>query len=214
MARNIIKRVLGLDDRGTLSKIQIEDLLKKKKLIIEPLLEKNQIGEVSIDLRIGTDFLALNQGRQAYIDTTQDNFEKRPIKSHFTETRRNIGESFLLHPSQPILFSTLEYLKLPSDVYAILTLRSSFSRLGLTISTIIQPGYCGCASVEVVNSGNTPIKILAGARFIQARFVKIKNDSEYFKVHRKYTCQVRPMASKANEDEELIKLLNINSSKI
>jgi dCTP deaminase len=209
MARNIIRQFLRIKKTGTLTKVEIEKLISKNELIIDPLLEKSQIGEVSVDLRIGTDFLTLHQGRQAYIDTTQDLIEKRPIKSHFTETRRRVGEGFLLHPSQPILFSTLEYLKLPNDVYAILSLRSSYSRLGLTISTIIQPGYCGCASIEVVNSGNTPIKILAGARFVQARFVRLKEPSEYFKSHRKYTCQVRPMASKANEDEELKKLLGI-----
>lgn len=209
MARSIVKRVLGIENIGILTYKEINDLIKKKKLVIEPLLEKGQIGEISVDLRVGTDYLTLHQGRQAYIDTTQNLIEERPIKSHFTETRRNIGESFLLHPSQPILFSTLEYLKLPNDVYAVLTLRSSYSRLGLTISTIIQPGYCGCASVEVVNTGNTPIKILAGARFLQARFIRISKTSEYFKTHRKYTCQVRPMASKANEDEDLKKLISL-----
>lgn len=212
MARNLLRKLFKVDKIGILTKVEIEKLINNKKLIIEPLLEKSQIGEISIDLRIGTDFLALHQGREAYIDTTQDIIHKRPIKSHFTETRRKVGEGFLLHPSQPILFSTLEYLKLPDDVYAILSLRSSYSRLGLTISTIIQPGYCGCASIEVVNSGNTPIKILAGARFVQARFVRLKDKSEYFKIKRKYTCQVRPMASKANEDEELEKLLEINKN--
>lgn len=212
MAINIIRKFLKLTKTGTLTKCEIEKLIKSKQLIIEPLLEKSQIGEISIDLRIGTDFLTLHQGRQAYIDTTQDLIENRPIKSHFTDTRRRVGEGFLLHPSQPILFSTLEYLKLPNDVYAILSLRSSYSRLGLTISTIIQPGYCGCASIEVVNSGNTPIKVLAGARFVQARFVRLKETSEYFKTHRKYTCQVRPMASKANEDEELKKLLELSNN--
>lgn len=211
MGRNIIKRIIGIESNGILTKKEIEKLIINKKLTIEPLLDKNQIGEISVDLRIGTDFLTLHQGRQAYIDTTQDLIEKRPIKSHFTETRRRVGESFLLHPSQPILFSTLEYLKLPDDIYAILSLRSSYSRLGLTISTIIQPGYCGCASIEVVNSGNTPIKVLAGARFVQIRFIKLNEKSEYFKTHRKYSCQVRPVASKANEDEELIKLIGINS---
>ncbi len=93
----------------------------------------------------------------------------------------------------------------------VLSLRSSYSRLGLTISTIIQPGYCGCASIEIVNSGNTPIKILAGARIVQARFVRLNEKSEYFKTHRKYSCQVRPVASKANEDDELIKLISINA---
>lgn len=209
MARSFVRKILGIKSTGVLAYTEVKDLIKKKKLIIEPMLDENQIGEVSVDLRVGTDFLTLHQGRQAYIDTTQNLIQERPIRSHFTETRRNIGEGFLLHPSQPILFSTLEYLKLPNDIYAVLTLRSSYSRLGLTISTIIQPGYCGCASVEVVNTGNTPIKILAGARFLQARFIRINNESEYFKTHRKYTCQVRPVASKANEDEELKKLLSL-----
>lgn len=206
MARNFIKRILRKDDLGTLTKIDIQKAINKKELTIVPLLDESQIGEISVDLRVGTDFLALHQGREAYIDTTEDVIEKRPIKSHFTETRRKLGESFLLHPLQPILFSTIEYLKLPPNVYAILSLRSSYSRLGLTISTIVQPGYCGCVSVEIVNSGNTPIKIMVGARFIQARFVRISNNSNYFNSTRKYTCQVRPMASKANEDEELVKL--------
>jgi len=212
MARNFIRRIIGLEGNGTLTKNEIRKLIKSKDLTIVPLLADSQIGEVSVDLRIGTDFLALHQGREAYIDTTDNKIENRPIKSHFTETRRNIGESFLLHPAQPILFSTIEYLKLPQDVYAILSLRSSYSRLGLTISTIVQPGYCGCVSVEIVNSGNTPIKIMVGARFIQARFVKLNEKSNYFNSKRKYTCQVRPMASKANEDEELILLRKILDS--
>ena len=100
---------------------------------------------------------------------------------------------------------------MPEDVYMVLSLRSSYSRLGLTISTIIQPGYCGCASIEVVNSGNTPIQVLAGARFVQARFIRLNQKSEYFKTHRKYSCQVRPVASRANEDDELMKLIRFNS---
>lgn len=207
MAKYMIKRLLGINSKGILNKSELEKLIKKNELTIVPLLEKNQIGEISTDLRIGTDFLVLHQGREAFIDTTKDVLEKRPIKSHFTETRRKIGEHFLIHPAQPVLFSTLEYIKLPNDIYAVLSLRSSFSRLGLTISTIVQPGYCGCFSVEIVNTGNTPIKLMSGARFIQARFIRIDKPSNYFTTERKYTCQVRPMPSKANEDDEL-ELLN------
>lgn len=188
---------------GVLTKAQILELIKTKRLTVVPLLDKDQIGEMTMDLRVGTDFLTLHQGREAYIDSTIDEITKRPIKNHYKETRRKLGETFLLHPLQPILFSTLEYIKLPDDVYAVLTMRSSYSRLGLTVSTIVQPGYCGCFSIEVVNSGNTPIKIMAGARLVQARFVKLKNTSNYFSSHRKYNCQVRPVASKANEDVEL-----------
>lgn len=191
---------------GLLVKEEILKLLESKELIIEPILEQSQIGEISIDLRVGTDFLAIQQGRNAFIDTTSNEIETRPIKSHYTQTRRKVGEYFLFHPNQPILFSTLEYLKLPPNVYADLNLRSSYSRLGLTLSTIIQPGYCGCASIEITNRGNTPIRIVSGARMVQIRFYKLDSDLKYFGKKRKYTCQVRPVPSKANEDEDLTSL--------
>ncbi len=211
MERGFFKNLKTKNSSGTLTNKEINKLLYKNELVITPLLEKNQIGEVSVDLRVGTDFLTQHQGRDAFIDTTEDNIDKRAIKSHYTETRRRLGETFLLHPLQPALFSTLEYIKLPTNVYAVLSLRSSYSRLGLTISTIVQPGYCGCISVEILNSGNTPIKIMAGARFIQARFVKLNHPTDYFNYTRKYTCQVRPVSSKANEDEELLLLKKLNN---
>lgn len=196
---------------GLLVREQIKNLLDKKELIIEPILEESQIGEISVDLRVGTDFLAMQQGRNAFIDTTTDKIDSRPIKSHYTQTRRKVGEYFLFHPNQPILFSTLEYLKLPTNVYADLNLRSSFGRLGFSLSTMIQPGYCGCASVEITNRGNTPIRIISGTRMVQIRFYTLDSDSEYFVEKRKYTCQVRPVPSKANEDEDLNKLKDMKS---
>lgn len=189
---------------GTLYKEEINSLLASKELFLYPILDDNQIGDISIDLRVGTDFLFQHQGRSAHINTASNEVSSRSIKSNFTQARRKIGEKFLLHPFQPTLFSTLEYIKLPKDIYAVLSLRSSYSRLGLTISTIVQPGYCGCISVEVINCGNIPIEIVSGVRFLQARLIKVEgNNLDYFNNTRKYACQVRPIPSKANEDNEL-----------
>lgn len=216
MVKKIIRKIVGKDDNGLLLKDEVLKLIKVKSLVISPLLELDQIGDVSTDFRIGLDFLTLQQGREPYIDTTTNDVEKRPLRGHFSETRRKLGEYFLLHPGQPVLFSTLEYIKLPNNVYGVLSLRSSYSRLGLTISTIVQPGYCGCFSVEIVNNGKVPIKLMVGARILQARFIKLKNNSEYFNKSkiRKYTCQVRPTASKVNEDKELEKLNSLYKNKI
>ena len=177
--------------KGLLTKSDIQGLISNKKLTIVPLLDPNQIGGISVDLRIGLDFLSQHQGREAFIDTTEDTISNRPIKSHFTETRRKLGENFLLHPSQPVLFSTLEYLKLPNDVFVDLAL--NFVSL-----------FVLCC--------HTPIKIMSGARFLQARFYKLNKSVDYFNIKRKYTCQVRPVASKANEDDDLKKLLNLFNS--
>lgn len=195
---------------GLISGKELKKLISESELIITPLLEDDQIGQISVDLRVGTDFLTSQQGRDAFIDTTNDDFGIRPIKNFFTETRRHVGEPFLIHPHQTILFSSLEYIKLPKNVFGILSCRSSYSRLGLSISTILQPGYCGCVSIEMLYAGYTPIRILSGARIVQIRLYRLGEDSEYFKFPRKYACQVRPIPSKANEDDDLLVLRTLS----
>jgi dCTP deaminase len=202
-----------------LVKGEIQDLLKQtdltKKLYIRPLLDPDiQIGDLSIDLRLGTDFLVSSYGREVCIDVTNEQ-SNRPISSFFSESRRLIGEAFIFHPGQTVLCSTLEYIKLPEDVFLTLTIRSSYNRVGFNFSSdIIQPGYCGCISIELTNSSNIPVKVLVGARFLQARFFKIgekqlTEKEDYFSTIRKYSCQVRPEVSKANEDSDIDKLKNL-----
>ena len=188
-----------------LTKRKILELYDNKDIIIRPLLSQSQFGEVSLDLRLGGDFLVTFQGREPYIDTTGDK-NSRPINSFFQETKRLLGETFYLHPSQTVLCSTLEYIKIPDNIFLTLTTRSSFSRLGLTISSFIQPGYCGCIPLELTNNNNTPIKLLVGASIIQARFYQLNESTNYFSKQRKYACQVRPVSSKADNDPEIERL--------
>ncbi len=126
-----------------LPKVEIQELRTNKSLIISPLLSDHQVGETSIDFSLGCDFLVSIQGRGAYLDANL-NYPNQiaSISSFFQETRRVVGETFLLHPNQSILSSSLEYIKMPKNVSALLTMRSSYSRLGLLISSSIQPGYC------------------------------------------------------------------------
>ena len=135
-----------------LAKPQIEELISSKKLIIKPLLEEKQVGEISIDFRLGYDFLVSIQGRNPYINASLNEPDHFPLSGFFQETRRRIGETFLLHPNQTILTSSLEYIKMPNNVFGVLNMRSSYLRLGISLSTIVQPGYCGCFSLELTNT--------------------------------------------------------------
>ncbi|MBT1697150.1 dCTP deaminase [Fulvivirgaceae bacterium PWU4] len=185
-----------------LTKSAIEKLLDNKQLIIRPLLDKQtQLGEVSLDLRLGQDFLVSYLGRDVSIDATGET-RNRPLHIFFDETRRIVGEAFVFHPNQVVLCSTLEYIRLPDNVFMSLTTRSSYSRLGFSLSTVVQPGYCGCISIELTNTGNVPVKVLVGARLLQARFFKMESSTKYLNTDRKYLCQVRPQVSKAPEDTE------------
>lgn len=184
----------------TQTKEQILELIKEKKLCISPLLDEGQIGDLTIDFRLGTDFLVTIHGSNPFIDASLNNEDRFPIKSSFQETRRKLGETFLFHPNQTVLASSLEYIKLPKNVYAELSMRSSYLRLGLSLSAIIQPGYCGCISIELTNANKVPLNLTVGAAIIQARLFKIDNESNYFSKKRKYMCQVRPLMSAVASD--------------
>lgn len=172
-------------------------------LIIRPLLDNNQIGQISIDFRLGYDFLVSIQGREPFIDTSMNSNGRKPIGTFFQPTRRKLGDTFILHPNQTVLATSLEFVKLPDDIFATLTMRSSYSRLGITISTFIQPGYCGCISLELTNLNKNPINLTVGSTIFQARFVKLNETVKYFNRPRKYLCQVRPKATVINDDDDL-----------
>ncbi len=188
-----------------MQKQEILELKNTGQLVISPLLSIDQIGEMTLDLRLGYDFLVSIQGREAFMDGSLNNDETtRSFNTFYHKTRRRPGETFLLHPSQAILGVTLEYVKLPKDVCLILGMRSSYSRLGLTLSTVVQPGYVGCMSVELTNSGKNAINLTVGSRVFQARLVKMNAESNYFASSRKYMCQVRPEVSAVNSDKDLV----------
>ncbi|MCA6362392.1 MAG: dCTP deaminase [Bacteroidetes bacterium] len=193
-----------------LSEDKIKELIEKKELVIQPLLDIKQIGQISIDLRIGYDFLVSIQGRDPYINASRNKEDEEnsiegvySINHFFQETRRRIGETILLYPQQTVLSSTLEYVRLPNNIMMSIHTRSSYVRLGLSVNTIIQPGYCGCISLELTNNNKNTINLTVGAPIIQAVLHEVTDKTEYLRKGRKYICQVRPKVSMIQEDNDL-----------
>ena len=67
-------------------------------LWIEPLLDEAQIGEVTVDLRLGYDFLVSIVTRRPFIGMARSESGFRSIGSYFQPTRRELGERFILYP--------------------------------------------------------------------------------------------------------------------
>lgn len=189
-----------------LQRNEIESLVKKGDLVISPIISQAQIGEISVDFRLGYDFLVSVSSRESSIDIFEQ-INQNTIRRHFQETRRMVGESFILYNSQIALASSLEYVKLPNDIYLELNLKSSYLRLGIVLSSIVQPGYCGCLSLELTNTNRTPINLVVGAPLVQARFFRLNTESEYFRRARKYYCQVRPILPSFHKDQDLMNLI-------
>lgn len=194
-----------------LSKEKINEYLDNNNLIIRPLLSRDsQVNNISVDLRLGCDFLVSIQGRDSLIDASYENGKHGNINNFFQETRRQLGDTFILHPGQTVLAVSLEYLKIPKDVLGIISLRSSYARLGLSISSSLEPGYCGCISLELTNGSKNPIKLTVGVCLLQIRFAQVTHEQEYYSRRRKYLCQVRPQVSNLYSDDDLQKLKNIS----
>ncbi|MEW8509184.1 MAG: dCTP deaminase [Candidatus Thiodiazotropha sp.] len=179
-----------------------------ESLFLEPLLDESQVGNVTIDLRLGYDFLVSVLTRKPLISVADNSSQKRGIRSYFQETRREIGERFVLYPSQLVVTTTLEYLALPSNYYVDVLSRSSYTRLGIHVNTMVQPGFRGCIPLELFNHGNNAVELVVGSRISQARFFELDSEGKYIKESpkRKYYGDVRPTVSKADMDPELFRL--------
>lgn len=195
-----------------LSKDEITQLLDSEdpcSLFVDPLLERDQVQELTVDLRLGYDFLVSIVTRQPSISLRSVAAgHSRSIASYFQETRRDIGSTFILYPNQVVLATTLEYVALPPDLYADVFSRSSITRLGVPLSTMVQPGFRGCIPLELFNHGNNAIELVVGARVCQMRLNKISVATNYAGRPRKYFGDVRPKVSRADTDKEL-KILGV-----
>lgn len=198
--------------------MQYYESAEPESLFIEPLLNINQIGNFTIDLRFGYDFLVSIMTRKPSIELfpSKNHEIHQPIRTFFQETRRDLGDRFIVYPHQVVLATTLEYVSLPPNCYADVLSRSSYTRLGLSLNTMIQPGYRGCISLELFNHGNTPVELIVGSRICQIRIFQNETGGEYIsnESQRKYFGNVRPTVSAAESDNELTILEQIRENEI
>lgn len=160
-------------DNGILTNEQILQRTKDKNITFSPPLDKFQLQPHSIDLRLGYTFMVpkywemTSQGREA-------------IKSDYSQTQNNFtvlelepGQFFEVLPNEYVVFTTLEKIKVPDDLMAILYPRSSVNRRGLSVdlSGIVDAGYEGQLIIPVRNQTTTQtIRVYPGERFCQLVF--------------------------------------------
>lgn len=119
----------------------------------------------SIDLRLGSWFLAPRTSRATHYDTYEEIPEHRFVRRLFVP----FGKPFILHPHEFVLASTLEWIRMPENLGGYVTGKSSWGRRGLVIETApgVHPMYTGCITLEVANVGQIPIEIMPGTEICQ-----------------------------------------------
>ena len=192
---------------STLSKKEILERLGsreiEKKLVVTPLLDPSkQIGNGAIDLRLGNQFILVKRTSSTSIDLGNIKQLEEQIGEYQNMVRLNFGQEFVLHPQELVLGSTMEYLGIPLNCLGYVLGRSSWGRLGLIVATatVVNPGFKGCLTLELVNVGTVPLKIYPGARIAQLVLHTMEGETDFSS---RYDCPTGPEFSKIYMDKDL-----------
>jgi dCTP deaminase len=177
------------------------------RLVVMPMLDRDtQVGPASIDLRLGTQFRILRRTEEAGFDPGEH--AQATLERGQQQVTVAFGRPLWLHPGQFVLGSTLEFLALPSNLGAYVVGRSSWGRVGLLVATaiMVQPGFAGNLTLELVNHGEGPIALYAGSRIAQIAVHSLTAATEH-EYAGKYAGptgpQVTRLASESNDIAEL-----------
>lgn len=168
-----------------LTKKDILERVKAGTLTFTPALDTFQVRAHAIDLRLGYTILVPKAwrmtpgGREAI--RLIDPLKKGYTNEHFEVIELEEGQYFELLPGEHVSVSSLESVKIPSDLMAVLYPRSSVSRRGLAVDLtgIVDAGYEGQLMIPIKNNtAHQVIRVYPGERFCQLVFQLLMSPAE------------------------------------
>jgi dCTP deaminase len=169
---------------AVITKEQILNKIKSGDITFKPGLDSFQLQGHSVDLRLGFTFMIpkswhmTSKGREAF-DITH--FDKNSSE-YFEIIELEKGQYFDLLPHEYILVSTLESIKVPNDLMAILYPRSSTNRKGMSLDLtgIIDAGYEGQLILPIRNNTHSQtVRLFPGERLCQVVFEELTNSVDH-----------------------------------
>ncbi|NLL69936.1 MAG: dCTP deaminase [Epulopiscium sp.] len=169
----------------------IKSMLHTKELIITPITPE-QIQPASVDLRLGTHFLKIDENQFPSM-TLNEEIEYIEIES----------KEIIIPPHSFLLATTEEYIELPNNLTAFVEGRSSIGRMGLFIQNAgwVDPGFEGNITLELYNANRLPIQLIAGRRVCQLVFAKM-DDVAKNPYSGKYQGQIKAVGSRVFRDND------------
>ncbi len=157
----------------------LKHYIEQKRLIVNPLSSKC-IRENGLDLTIDNEMVIENKidpkfGYDKYYIPIIDSHNEKDVKERFEKVRANFNiidkfhteEYFIIQPKSLNLLSTQERVEFPDDLMGFCALRSSVARHGFICPmTIVDAGFKGTLTIEVIYAGIRPFKLYVGDRFL------------------------------------------------
>jgi dCTP deaminase len=168
MAQNKRERRRGSD---LLNRRELIDLIRQRKILVEPLLDQNQIDNIGVDLRLDCFFREFVRTEQPYLTPAEE------TPGSILREIEPFRDSFFLQPGEFALGQSLEYIALPNDVLCFLNGRSSLGRRGLVVhatANVVDPGWRGHLVFELANLGAMAIQLVPLMRIARLVFLRTK----------------------------------------
>ena len=125
------------------------------------------LGEAGYDIRI-------KQEIRFYPVNPDAEFKKFRVMTFTNDSFTNDDEGRFT------LASAIEEFQMPTHLLGRVCDKSSWARKGLSVfNTVIEPGFIGGLTLELVYHGNTELIIPAGAPIAQVIFEEVKNPAQY-----------------------------------
>jgi len=176
---------------------------KENPLVVTPILSRRQIGETSLDVRLGNQFIVFRTHRFGIFEAVakpSKQFQPRKIQERLVIA---YGDHLVLHPGMLVLACTFEYVWIPGDLECQVEGRSSWARLGLQVAgaKTIEPGFKGVITLELSNVSTVPLTLMPGIRIAQLLFRNVRPSiNNPYSGNRKYLCPIGPEFSRLHED--------------
>jgi dCTP deaminase len=158
-----------------LSDRSIREALASGRILIDPL-DKGSVQPSSVDMHVDHFFRVFRNDTTPFIDPKE-------AQEDLTElVEIPDGKSFILHPGEFVLASTLERVRLPDDLAARLDGKSSLGRLGLlthATAGFVDAGWDGHLTLELSNVATLPIAIYPGMKIGQISFFQMTTAADH-----------------------------------
>ncbi|MDE1846300.1 MAG: dCTP deaminase [Candidatus Micrarchaeota archaeon] len=150
-----------------LSDFDLMNMIKSKRLIIDPFAE-TIVRENGVDFRLADE---VGRHKEMGEEFVMEPNEKDVIESAYS-VEKGVKE-IIVKGKEQVLLSTNEFISMPDDVVGFVELRSTWARHGLSMPpTIIDAGFKGTITLEVINNAPYKIRLRPMVRFAHIVFVK------------------------------------------
>ena len=159
---------------------------KNAKKMVMPFVNHQEgfpsygLGPAGYDIRLGPNIQVVQQGATLVPGMEDSDMESVLMMQQALEP----GSKFIVWAGTTVMVESRERFKMPTNVRARIASKSTYSRLGLMLSTAeIEPGWKGRLKFMLVNPTTANIVVIVGAGIAQIIFDRIEEPDTAYEGH-------------------------------